>query len=97
MLATAERIHPRGALGTVEILWHRPADPDACDGDCDCDYHPVACGEPGINVPGGITDVPENITAPGQRWCTACLADQGPFAPHSGMARLSSDRVPTDA
>ncbi|MEV8335042.1 hypothetical protein [Streptomyces niveus] len=71
MLATAERIHPEGALGDVEILWHRPADPDACDGNCD--YHPIACGDPGISVPGGITDVPEDLVEPGHRWCTACL------------------------
>ncbi|MFD4576747.1 hypothetical protein ACFWNK_30825 [Streptomyces sp. NPDC058417] len=78
MLATAERIHPRAALGTVEILWHRPVDPDACDGDCD--YHSIICGQPGISVPGGVTDVPEKLTEPGQRWCTACLTGQSPAA-----------------
>ncbi|WP_203632889.1 hypothetical protein, partial [Streptomyces halstedii] len=51
-------------------------DPDACDGDCD--YHSIVCGEPGISVPGGVTDVPEQLTEPGQRWCTACLTGQSP-------------------
>lgn len=72
MLATAERIHPTGALGPVEIVWHAPTDPGACDGNCD--FHAVACGEPGISVTGGIRDVPEDLTErPGQRWCAACL------------------------
>jgi hypothetical protein len=70
MLATAERIHPEGAFTEVEIIWHRPADPDACDGNCDS--HRVACGEPGISMPGGVRDVPEDLDEPGQRWCTAC-------------------------
>ncbi|GGN44777.1 hypothetical protein GCM10012285_27680 [Streptomyces kronopolitis] len=72
MLATAERVHPAGALGPAEIVWHTPTDPDSCDGNCD--LHTVACGEPGTSVPGGIRDVPEDLTEPGQRWCDACLA-----------------------
>ncbi|WP_231634248.1 hypothetical protein, partial [Streptomyces clavuligerus] len=84
MLATAERVHTEGSPGEVEIIWHRLANPGACDGNCD--EHAVACGEPGTSAPGGIRDVPENLTEPGQRWCTACLADQGPAAPHSDMA-----------
>lgn len=72
MLATAERLHPAGALGLVEIVWHTPTDPGACDDDCDS--HTVACGDPGISAPGGIRDVPEDLTGrPGQRWCAACL------------------------
>ncbi|MFJ6437757.1 hypothetical protein [Streptomyces sp. NPDC091416] len=70
MLATAERLHPEGPFGPVEIIWHRPTDPDACDGDCD--YHPIACGEPGVSVPGGLREVPDVLSEPGQRWCTAC-------------------------
>jgi hypothetical protein len=72
MLAAAERVRPDGAL---EIIWHVPADPAACDSDCD---HPVACGEPGISVPGGTREVPENLTDPGQRWCTACRSGEQP-------------------
>ncbi|MET8221573.1 hypothetical protein ACWGPD_29300 [Streptomyces hirsutus] len=68
MRATAERVRPDGVLGPVEIIWHVPADPASCDGD----YPPVACGEPGISVPGGIREVPEKLTEPGRRWCTAC-------------------------
>ncbi len=71
MLATAERVRPHGALGPVEIVWHRPADPDACEGDCDS--HDLICGEPGISVPGGIHEVPEDLDEVGQRWCSACL------------------------
>lgn len=69
MLATAERLHLEGPFGPVEIIWHRPADPTSCDGDCD--YHAIACGEPGISVPGGLRDVPDALE-PGERWCTAC-------------------------
>lgn len=72
MLATAERIRPQGALGAVEIVWHRPADPAACEGDCDS--HPLVCGGPQISAPGGFQDVPEDLDEPDQRWCPACLA-----------------------
>ncbi|MFK0154169.1 hypothetical protein ACIQVK_19110 [Streptomyces sp. NPDC090493] len=78
VLATAERTYPDGSLEPVEIVWHRPADPDACDGNCD--YHPVACGAPGISVPGGIVDVPEGLAEPGQRWCAACRSEQPSIA-----------------
>ncbi|MFD3970211.1 hypothetical protein [Streptomyces cyaneofuscatus] len=88
MLATAERHHPEGALGVVEIIWHRPADPEACDGDCD--YHLLVCGDPSISVPGGITEVPENLTEPGQRWCTACLTSQGPAAATASRVRAGA-------
>ena len=73
MLATAERACPAGALGDVEIIWHVPADPDACDGDCDA--HRIACDDgPGVGVPGGIRDVPRDLTGrPGERWCPSCL------------------------
>jgi hypothetical protein len=84
MFATAERIHPAGALGEVEIIWNRPADPDACDGNCG--YHPVACGESGISVPGGIRDVPEDLTEPGQRWCTTCRTGQNSTAAQDAAA-----------
>jgi hypothetical protein len=83
MLATAERVHPEGPLGSVEIIWHRPTDPDSCDGNCD--YHTVACGAHGISVPGGMQDVPETLSESGQRWCTACLAGEradGPIRCH---------------
>lgn len=84
MLATAERIHPGGVLGEVEIIWHRPADPGACDGNCD--YHPVVCGEPGISVPGGIRDVPEDLTERGQRWCSPCRTGRSSTAPQDAAA-----------
>ncbi|MFI1189317.1 hypothetical protein [Streptomyces californicus] len=73
MLATAEHLYPEGPLGRVEIIWHRPANAATCDGDCD--YHPIACGDPGISVPGGLRDVPDALSKPGQRWCTACRPD----------------------
>ncbi|MFJ6438832.1 hypothetical protein [Streptomyces sp. NPDC091416] len=79
MLATAERPRRETALRSVEIIWHRPADPEGCDGDCD--YHQIACGEPGVSMPGGIRDVPENLEAPGERWCTACLTAPSGDAP----------------
>ncbi|MFE9252880.1 hypothetical protein [Streptomyces sp. NPDC007088] len=73
MLATAEHIHREGPFGPVETIWHRPADPAACDGDCD--YHPIACGDPGISVPGGLREVPDVLSEPRQRWCRACRPD----------------------
>ncbi|MFD3798405.1 hypothetical protein [Streptomyces californicus] len=42
MLATAEHIHPEGPLGPVKVIWHRPADAAACDGDCDYPPLPAA-------------------------------------------------------
>ncbi|KOT47266.1 hypothetical protein ADK43_39935 [Streptomyces rimosus subsp. rimosus] len=76
VLATAERVRPAGAPGPVEIIWHRPADPAACDGDCD--YHLLVCGEPGTGLPGGLREVPADLTEPGQRWCPACRAARRP-------------------
>ncbi|CAL9665354.1 hypothetical protein [Streptomyces sp. Tu 3180] len=70
MLAAAERVRSR-VRGEAEIVWHMPVDPASCDGDCD--MHDIACGEPGISVPGGNREVPVDLHEPGQRWCTACL------------------------
>ncbi|MFF2228928.1 hypothetical protein ACFVV7_37045 [Streptomyces globisporus] len=97
MLATAERLHPEGPLGPVEIIWHRPADPAACDGDCD--YHPIACGEPGVSVPGGLRDVPDALSEPGQRWCTACRPDMTPdgIPPAEATAPERPARPPVSA
>ncbi|MFE0777517.1 hypothetical protein [Streptomyces sp. NPDC058861] len=75
MLATAELVRSSDPKKT-ETVWHRPTDPDACDGNCD--YHTVACGEPGISLPGGIRDVPEDLNEPGQRWCADCRIEQNP-------------------
>ncbi|MEU7162044.1 hypothetical protein AB0A98_37370 [Streptomyces chrestomyceticus] len=80
MLATAERIRPAGALGPVEIVWHRPADA-ACDGDCD--MHELLCGER-TGVPGGLREVPADLTAPEQRWCPGCLDAARATAPEEG-------------
>ncbi|MFJ4624560.1 hypothetical protein [Streptomyces sp. NPDC088812] len=57
----------------METVWHVPADPDSCDGDCDT--HCISCEDgPGVGAPGGIRDVPRDLTGcPGERWCTSCL------------------------
>lgn len=75
MLATAERVHRAGAPGGVEIVWHIPADPATCDGDCDA--HRILCDNgPGVGVPGGLQDVPEDLCdRPGERWCIPCRTD----------------------
>lgn len=72
MLAVAARVHSESAFGTIQIIWHKPADPAACDDNCD--YHALVCGEPGISSPSGIRDVPADLDEPGQRWCSTCLA-----------------------
>jgi hypothetical protein len=76
MLATAELVRQDGSLGPVKIIWHVPADPDACDGNCDA--HRIICEDgPGIGVPGGIQDVPRDLTdRPGERWCPSCLSTE---------------------
>ncbi|MFD5516364.1 hypothetical protein [Streptomyces sp. NPDC127066] len=73
VLATAERTHPDGAMGPVETIWHIPADPAACDGECDA--HRIICDDGlGVGVPAGIREVPRDLTGrPGERWCTSCL------------------------
>ncbi|MEU7156083.1 hypothetical protein AB0A98_06510 [Streptomyces chrestomyceticus] len=68
MLATAERVRPAGALGPLEIIWHRPADAAAA-----CDYHLLACGSRG-RACRGLREVLADLTEPGQRWCPACRA-----------------------
>ncbi|MEU9409876.1 hypothetical protein AB0E08_29885 [Streptomyces sp. NPDC048281] len=74
MLATAERTRPDGALGPVKTIWHVPVDPQSCDGDCDA--HRILCDDgPGIGIPGGIRDVPRDLTGRSdERWCPPCLA-----------------------
>jgi hypothetical protein len=76
MFATAERVPSEDSLGEAEIIWHLPADLHTCDGNCD--YHEVVCGEPGVSVPGGTRDVPDDLDRPGERWCGACLSGQTP-------------------
>lgn len=83
MLATAERHHPEGALGVVEIIWHRPADPEACDGDCD--YHLLVCGDPGISVPGQVSVDVRKETADEPR----ATGEGNPTATLGLLARLS--------
>ncbi|MEE1759735.1 DUF6354 family protein [Streptomyces sp. SP18BB07] len=41
----------------------------------DCDAHRILCDDgPGMAVPGGIRDVPRDLTGrPGERWCPSCL------------------------
>ncbi len=59
---------PDRAFGPVETIWHAPADPEACDGDYDA--HRILCDDgPGMGVPGGIRDVPRDLTGrPSERW-----------------------------
>ncbi|MFF4661345.1 hypothetical protein [Streptomyces sp. NPDC001381] len=73
MLATAERLHPNGALGAVQTIWHAPARPRTCDGDCD--FHRIdSDSDTGIGRPGGLRNVPVELDQPGERWCSTCLA-----------------------
>lgn len=71
MLATQERMRIKDGL-TV-LVWHKVAQPEDCDGECD--FHPIACSaDEGIILPGPMRDVPLTLDEPGQRWCGDCLA-----------------------
>lgn len=71
MLATQERVRLDG--GQIAIVWHKAADPEQCNGECD--WHPIACSETeGITAPGPLKNVPLDLDEPGERWCTDCLA-----------------------
>lgn len=70
MLATQERI--RTDDGRTVLVWHRPAQPEDCNGECD--FHPIACNSrEGIAAPGPLRDIPIGLDKPGERWCTDCL------------------------
>lgn len=86
-LATAERVRSQSPLGPVETVWHIPADPEACTGDCDA--HRVLCGDgPGVSVPGGIREVPEKLTdRPDEHWCAPCLAAASGATVPAGIRR----------
>lgn len=103
MLATAERFHPEGISGNVEIIWHVPAEPETCDGECDS--HRVLCDEsPGIGLPGGLREVPvpTALNRSHERWCTACLSavridrQHGRSAPRPTKDRLVESGIATD-
>ncbi|WP_328336695.1 hypothetical protein [Streptomyces violaceus] len=71
MLATQERV--RTEDGITVLVWHKPAQPEQCNGECD--FHPISCSNTeGITAPGPLRDVPLDLKEPGERWCTDCLA-----------------------
>lgn len=73
MLATQERVRLDG--GQTIIVWHKSADPEQCNGECD--WHPIACSETdGITAPGPLKDVPLDLDEPGERWCTDRTAEK---------------------
>jgi hypothetical protein len=70
VLATQERVRTDGRTA---IVWHKAAEPEQCNGECD--WHPIACStDEGIVAPGGLRDVPVELDEPGQRWCSTCVA-----------------------
>ncbi|MGW7647154.1 hypothetical protein [Streptomyces bobili] len=70
---TGDLLDPRADVAVLLRAWGRHGgELDACHGDCDA--HRILCDGPGIGSPGGIRDVPRNLTGrPGERWCPTCL------------------------
>ncbi|MFB8247311.1 hypothetical protein ACFC5X_19990 [Streptomyces sp. NPDC055952] len=71
MLAVQERV--RAEDGTTVLVWHKAAQPEQCNGECD--FHPIACSDTeGTTAPGPLRDVPLRLKQQDERWCTDCLA-----------------------
>ncbi|MFD7835650.1 hypothetical protein [Streptomyces sp. NPDC059761] len=68
MLAVSERQTLPGGRTEVRV-WHKPV------GRVMEEFQAIACSDTdGITLPAPKQDVPLTLAAPGERWCTDCLA-----------------------
>lgn len=75
MLATAETVQTPTSERDPVLVWHLLAQPETCDGNCD--WHAIYCAhceDDGIALPGPTREVPFELDASTESWCTTCLA-----------------------